>query len=137
MPQPPAPRPPTLADVTALPSALVAIARSRLALRTLEVADIAERNRHAAASHASPDRARLLAGRAAKIIPWLAARVPWRSDCLVQALAAQDWLAASGVPSRIEIGIDRKGDGIEPHAWLSTGDIIVVGGRIERFSLFL
>ena len=64
--------------------------------------------------------------------------MPWRSDCLVQALAAQRWLARKGVPSCLQIG-SRKTEmiGFEAHAWLSVGDLVVTGWDIENFEQFI
>lgn len=36
----------------------------------------------------------------AAVVPRVAPWLPWRSDCLVQALAAQHWLGAKGVAAR-------------------------------------
>jgi hypothetical protein len=38
-------------------------------------------------------------------IPRMARLVPWRSDCLVQATAAQCWLRQKGVPTHLHIGV--------------------------------
>ena len=54
-------------------------------------------------------------------------RVPWRSDCLVQALAARHWLSRHKVDSRLHIGV-RRGPGFEAHAWLEAGGLAVTGG---------
>lgn len=55
-------------------------------------------------------------------------RVPWRSDCLVQALAARLWLERSGTPSELRLGARRAGDGILAHAWLDVAGVPVSGG---------
>lgn len=71
---------------------------------------------------------------AAYFISGVARRVPWRSDCLVQALAGQRWLARHGIPSEIVIGTSKSPGGLfEAHAWLRQGDRIVLGGDIARF----
>lgn len=73
----------------------------------------------------------------ARLIPRVARRMPWRSDCLVQAMAARHWLASKGVSSRLHIG-SRKGaeKGFEAHAWLTVGDLVVTGWDIENFEQF-
>lgn len=54
--------------------------------------------------------------------------VPWRSDCLIQALAGQAWLARSGMPSRIVLGARSADNGrLDAHAWLECAGIVVVG----------
>jgi Transglutaminase-like superfamily len=65
-------------------------------------------------------------------------RVPWRSDCLVQALAARRWLARSGIASRIGIGARRdQHDAFMAHAWLTVGERLVTGGDIAPFEEFV
>jgi hypothetical protein len=67
----------------------------------------------------------------------MAVRVPWRATCLVQALAAQRWLARHGIASEIVLGARRAGDkGIDAHAWLKAGDRIVVGGDPASYQPF-
>lgn len=63
--------------------------------------------------------------------------VPWRSDCLVQALAARDWLTRQGIESRLAIGVPRqKGAQFEAHAWLLSHGITVTGGNVARYTAF-
>ena len=76
---------------------------------------------------------RLLADRIAYAIPRIGARVPWRADCLVQALAARRWLASHGVKSVLSIGV-RKDAEFAAHAWLKVGDQIITGGDIASFA---
>lgn len=66
----------------------------------------------------------------------MGARVPWRSDCLVQALAAQHWLASRGVGSRIHLGVKPSDASLDAHAWLKVGDRIVVGGDVADYAEF-
>lgn len=73
--------------------------------------------------------------RIAFAIPRMAARVPWRSDCLVQALAAQRWLERQGIGSTIHIGVRSDGDrSLDAHAWLTAGDRVVVGGDVGQYA---
>ena len=75
-----------------------------------------------------------LVERVAYAIPRVAARVPWRADCLVQAMAAQRWLASSGVDSTIHFGVPReKPPQFEAHAWLTAGHRLVTGGDISGY----
>lgn len=61
-------------------------------------------------------------------------RVPWRSDCLVQAVAGQNWLMRRGIASKIVVGVARSGQTeFESHAWLARGDRILLGGNVDRF----
>ncbi|RIV83057.1 lasso peptide biosynthesis B2 protein [Aurantiacibacter zhengii] len=62
----------------------------------------------------------------------------WRSDCLVQAMAAQNWLKRKGIPTSIVIGVDKSGDeGSDAYAWLRAGDLIVTDGNIDNFTVIL
>ena len=76
-----------------------------------------------------------LVKRVAIAIPRAASRVPWRSDCLVQALAAERWLAGKGVHTVLCIGA-RKDEQFRfhAHAWLKAGDTIVTGGDIGAYA---
>lgn len=75
---------------------------------------------------------------AAFFVSRMALRVPWRSDCLVQALAGQRWLARQGIASEIVVGAATNGDGsLNAHAWLRHGERIVLGGDIARFQPLL
>ena len=76
-----------------------------------------------------------LVKRVAFAVPCIGARVPWRSDCLIQALAAQRWLARAGIAAPIDIGV-RNAGAFEAHAWLVVGGKIVTGGDISGFTPF-
>lgn len=62
--------------------------------------------------------------------------VPWRSDCFPQAIAARMLLKRRGHASKIHLGVEKSGDGsIAGHAWLTCGDVVVVGGEdLERYT---
>jgi hypothetical protein len=66
----------------------------------------------------------------------MGARVPWRSDCLVQALAAQHWLATVGVGSTIHLGVKASDEPLDAHAWLKVGERVVLGGDIADYGEF-
>ncbi len=84
------------------------------------------------------DEDRQLIGRVAFAVPLMGARVPWRSDCLVQAMAAQSWLAGAGVAATICIGARKnEGSAFEAHAWLKVGDEVVTGGDISSYAPLL
>lgn len=72
------------------------------------------------------------------IMPRVAALMPFRSDCLIQATGAQAWLADCGVPSRIVIGVERPRDGrFAAHAWLDHNGRIVTGGDVSQYTVLL
>ena len=75
-----------------------------------------------------------LVERIAYAVPAVALRVPWRSDCMVQAMAAQSWLGRYGIASTMTIGVRKDApEGFGAHAWLSAGDILVTGGDISAY----
>ena len=99
-----------------------------------------------------PVNARIVSGiveRVAFAIPAIALRVPWRSDCMVQAMAAQSWLARYKIPSTMTIGVRKDApsalgpsalgssalgpSGFGAHAWLAVGDFLVTGGDISGY----
>ncbi len=75
-----------------------------------------------------------LVDRVAFVIPRVAARLPWRADCLVQALAAERWLEREGIATKLILGVPRdKRPAFEAHAWLTAGDRIVTGGDVSDY----
>lgn len=117
---------------------LVELVRARLAFDRLEARAILARNGVvAAAARTDPASANpVLALRISYIIPRISARLPWRSDCVIQAMAAQNWLAAHRLASEIQIGVERPDDGpFGAHAWLVHHGAIVTGGDIARYEL--
>lgn len=87
------------------------------------------------------DTRRLATAGEAELISWAlasaAARVPWRSDCLVQAMAASMWLDKAQLGYKLNIGVRKNAaDELEAHAWLTSGNITVTGNlpNLERFS---
>lgn len=115
--------------------ALIALARARMILHRTRPDNVLARNEAARRrarrdGHDSAEHCRKIAF----IIPQLAPRLPWRADCLVQALAGQDMLARRGTASRIVVGTAKHPDGtLEAHAWLACGEVVVLGGDVARF----
>jgi hypothetical protein len=75
-----------------------------------------------------------LVERIAYAVPIMGLRVPWRSDCVVQALAARRWLARRGIGSHLCIGVRNGEQGFQAHAWLKVGDRIVTGGDVSSYA---
>lgn len=72
--------------------------------------------------------------RIAYIVPRISKRLPWRSDCLIQAMAAQDWLAKSGLAGEIRIGFEKPGGpDFGAHAWLVHDGSVITGGDISGY----
>ncbi len=60
----------------------------------------------------------------------VAARLPWRSTCLIQALAAKALLQQRGLPGSLCLGVAKDAEseeGIAAHAWVRCGDSVLVG----------
>ena len=124
--------------------ALIDLGTARIALTRIKPNGVLDRNRRNAARlrqgarHIAPASVAQSCDDTAFFITRMANRVPWRSDCLVQALAGQQWLAREGIPSEIVVGTSKPEGGVfESHAWLRQADRIVLGGDIGRFVTLL
>ena len=114
----------------------LAIARIRLILDRPEQILALGSPDETPAIQSSAARAELV-DRVAYAIPRMAARVPWRATCLVQALAAQRWLRQEGVETSLRLGVRGTGEAvIDAHAWLEAGERIVVGGDVSAYRPF-
>jgi hypothetical protein len=115
------------------------LARARIAFGRLTASQIPARNRAVSqfsAHSGAADAAHL--ERMTYVLPRISARLPWRSDCLVQAIAGQNWLAASGLAGEIQIGVERPADGpFGAHAWLVHDGKVITGGDIARYERLL
>lgn len=82
----------------------------------------------------TPDLPSDIPARVAFAIPRVAARVPWRSDCFIQAMAAQRWLQHKGIASTLTIGTRKDPlGGFQAHAWLTCNDVVITGGDISDY----
>ncbi|MEM7780737.1 MAG: lasso peptide biosynthesis B2 protein [Pseudomonadota bacterium] len=118
---------------------LLELLRARFIFVKLEPKDILTRNRAAkATANTSQKIGERELARIAYVLPRLSDRFPWRSDCLVQAIAGQNWLKSKHASSEIQIGVENPEDGdFGAHAWLMHEDQVVTGGDIERYHLLL
>ena len=67
-----------------------------------------------------------------------AARVPWRSDCLPQAMAADRWLRRYGIQPKFFVGVAKEASGsLKGHAWLRCGEMTVTGGNGQDFAIII
>jgi hypothetical protein len=67
-----------------------------------------------------------------------ATRVPWRADCLPQAMAADRWLRRYGMQPKFFVGVAKSADGeIESHAWLHCNDVTVTGASRREFTILI
>lgn len=64
------------------------------------------------------------------IINGLSLRTPWKSTCLVKALAAQKMFSKRHIPHSIHFGVKKNDSGkLEAHAWVSVHGTVVIGGE--------
>jgi hypothetical protein len=64
------------------------------------------------------------------------ARLVPGASCLTQALAVQFLLARRGFQSTIKVGVREEGGKILAHAWLISGDTVVIGGAGTDLSAY-
>ena len=71
----------------------------------------------------------------AKVVNGLARRAPWKSTCLVKALAANKMLHKRKIDHKIHFGVaSTVNTQFEAHAWVSVEDeVLIGGGNLERF----
>ncbi|WP_379923376.1 lasso peptide biosynthesis B2 protein [Erythrobacter sp. R86502] len=119
--------------------AFIAMAVARMALHRTKPADILRRNFEVGARvWEKVEKPEGPIAKVAFIIPQMAQRLPWRSDCLVQALAAQAMLQRRQIASQIIVGTTKHPDGrFEAHAWLRSGSKTIIGGDVARFEPLL
>lgn len=115
--------------------AMFELVRARLQFARLTARHIVTRNeRSQQEARANTTCAQRDLARMAYVLPRISNRLPWRSDCLVQAMAAQNWLGRRGMASEIRIGVDHPANGpFEAHAWLVCDGTAVTGGNISRY----
>ena len=125
-----------------IPRAILELLYARIKLISVTPRDVVELNSRAQRDGVSSYRKTIQQSAALErvifLVPRVAARVPWRSDCLVQALATQRWLYSYKIPTKVEIGVQR-GDASEfrAHAWAVCDEQIILGGEISSFSPLL
>jgi hypothetical protein len=80
------------------------------------------------AAHAPRDEQR------AELIGWAvqaaAARLPWHSTCLMEALAGAALLRRHSLPGTLSLGVGRgaaSDEAILAHAWLRSGELVLTG----------
>lgn len=114
----------------------LALARRLMKARTTKELIEAARDRSQKGSADSlSDAQRRMVRRVAFAVPRVGARVPWRADCLVQALAAQRWLRQKGIATTLHLGARKETTAdFEAHAWLMHGDTIVTGDNGKDFT---
>ena len=112
-----------------------ALVRARLRLRHVRAAEFARSD-----LPAQTGPSETLSGDARRIawaVPRVAKAMPFRADCLVQAMAAQAMLARRGLDSEVHIGARKILGGFAAHAWLTHRGEVVTGGEIAGYSRVL
>jgi hypothetical protein len=121
-------------DLPILVEAIWALAHARLALRLQPFRHVARRLTRPAASTAStaPD---IAVQRVRWAILAAARRVPWRTVCFDQGIAAQRMLARRGVVADLVYGVRRSDQGLDAHVWvrLLEGSVVVGGEQAPLF----
>lgn len=121
-------------DRVALVAAVARLLRSRVEFQyrsTKAILDDLAAPRRAGASSSvvgDPDAPR----RIGWAVTAAARYVPWRADCLIQAMAASAWLRDLGYAPHFELGLlpaSREGAELVAHAWLSLDGEVIVGGE--------
>jgi hypothetical protein len=114
---------------------LLELVRARFAFARLEARDVPRRNERVKAMAAQGKVAEPAhIERISYVLPRISKRLPWRSDCLVQAIAGQNWLASQSLASEIQIGVQRSPEsGFGAHAWLVHDGRLVSGGDITSY----
>jgi len=73
--------------------------------------------------------------RVSRAIESVSAHVPWRSQCLEQALAAKAMLRGRGISNTLYVAVARE-VALEAHAWLRSGTVCVTGqAEFDRYTI--
>ncbi len=67
------------------------------------------------------------AARIGRVIRTASRHLPWECSCLIQALAARSMLRRRQLGCVLHIGVLKREDKLESHAWLSCGELILTG----------
>lgn len=122
--------------------AYVTLGIMRLAVLTVSFKRLAaslEQSQFYEESVALTEQERVIAQTIGRAVQRAANHTPWKSACLVQALAAQKMLQKRNVPGRFYLGVAKEetvADSMKAHAWLQCDDIILTGeGGYEDFTV--
>ena len=131
----------TLSDWRYLTTASVELLAARIRLSTVGAETILRelQDRSSALPHQQIGRsAPIDVERLSWAITVAAGHVPWRSDCLLQVMAADRWLRQHGLCADFYLGVVKDPQqGLTAHAWLRYGDLTVTGGRYDRYSTLI
>lgn len=60
--------------------------------------------------------------------------LPFHCQCLVEAIAVQTLCRQLNLPSTLHLGVNKKGEQRQAHAWVSLGDEIIAGKNDDQFT---
>lgn len=128
-----------LSHVALVPRAALELTCARIRLIRLKPQDILRLNSlpfiEERARLCEPDKLKSKMTKILYVLPRVAARIPWRSDCLIQALAAQHWLSKYGILTKVEIGVQKdQTTGFRAHAWVLLDGLPILGGEVSDFT---
>jgi Transglutaminase-like superfamily len=118
----------------------LALARVRHATTPVDV--IFAELRQGPSGETEPGRAAQLEPADLRRLSWAiaaaAARVPWRSDCLLQVLAAERWTRRWGLRGEFHLGVAKDAqDNLVSHAWIRFGDTNVPEGETHAYKVLI
>lgn len=126
------------AEWRALAIATRELAIARICCAAMPMSTVLERLRDTSPPPHSPTFDEAEIHRLSWAISTVAIRLPWRSDCLLQALAATRWLRRCGLQPEFFLGSRKDANGqFEAHAWLQCRGISVTGGTGIEFAILL
>ena len=117
----------SLTDFRDVASATLCVLRVKLALRTDSLIEVLE------ALHLRPPypaAGTVEANRAQQVVRWTHSFLPIAPNCLLDSLAAALWLKSHGLSLPLVIGVRKKGEGIEGHAWLEGSEAVPEDYRV-------
>ncbi len=118
-----------LADQGLLMEAAACLACCRFAVRLVPLTSLRQTlKRLATLIRTIPEKSPDAAVRIGSAVHLVSRCLP-KATCLPQALAGEFLLLRRGLPARLRLGVnERPGGGIQAHAWLESGERIIVGG---------
>jgi hypothetical protein len=124
----------TLRDWWLLVLASLYLARAAILLRTRSASDVIALASPHLKKRGTPKRKPASACRIGWAIGVAAKVVPWKANCLAQAIAASHLLHQSGCEPEIRIGARRDGHELSAHAWVVCDGETVVGASAHEFT---
>ena len=64
-------------------------------------------------------------------------RMPFRSDCVFQVLAAERISLAWGLAPKFFLGVEPGPEGFSAHVWLEVGGLRITGGSVDHLSVMI